>query len=458
MAAEILAFLKVGAALAELVARSAAGQDSPGDGIASAWNAVEAVLGLKPAPRGREEKAVAEALAREIGATVRVQRTDANREAIDRVSGAVAARISAAGTDDVALLAAYEGHEQFTAYLMVHGAERELADQDSDWERDLYGQLLSAAATEFARLVRGVPRLLDALNIDTNQRVRDMAPVLDGIAQTLRQGPPDRPVGWALAAVRAAADPVTVSREEWGRPIAEWGPLKLGVHTAITTADTSEDAGPPAYIPRPHDKLLRDALREIAEGASGSRMVVLSGTSCAGKSRSMYEAVAAVLPDWPVVRPMSQAELLAALRAGIPGPAVIWLDELHRTGYLDLDGDQTSDVAAALTELLTTPTVDDNGHNLPVGPYVVLGSLWPMHLEQLRTPPAPLRDNPAGSGRRRAVTTLLSPPLTLLVEVPDSFTGADPADVEAAGRSDKRVRAAREAGGDLSQISQVLES
>src|SRR5215467_1469962 len=69
------------------------------------------------------------------------------------------------------------------------------------------------------------------------------------------------------------------------RPAGRWEPAELGVHPVI--------GGPagslPAYIRRPHDEQLRRVLDpEVAD----SRLVLVRGEACAGKSRAAYEAVA----------------------------------------------------------------------------------------------------------------------------------------------------------------------
>jgi hypothetical protein len=86
------------------------------------------------------------------------------------------------------------------------------------------------------------------------------------------------------------------------------------------------------YIRRPHDELLRVVL-DPAEPAS--RLVVLRGDSCTGRSRAVYEAIADRLPDWPVCYPVTTAEL----GAGVPARTVLWLGELRR--HVDADDGAT---------------------------------------------------------------------------------------------------------------------
>ncbi|HEY2267853.1 MAG TPA: hypothetical protein VGI96_34895, partial [Streptosporangiaceae bacterium] len=137
------------------------------------------------------------------------------------------------------------------------------------------------------------------------------------------------------------------------RPAGRWEPAELGVHPA---------AGPgrpmPAYIRRPHDETLRTMLDpEVA----GSRLIVVRGEACTGKSRAAYEAVAARLGDWSLEYPPTAAALAARLAAGIPAWTVLWLGELRR--YAEEDGGGAA--LSGLAELL-----EGDGH-------MVITTMWP---------------------------------------------------------------------------------
>src|ERR1700685_2197507 len=70
------------------------------------------------------------------------------------------------------------------------------------------------------------------------------------------------------------------------RPAGRWEPAELGVHPV---AGGWPDGSMPVYVRRPHDELLRLVLDpEVAD----SRLIVVRGEACAGKSRAAYEAVA----------------------------------------------------------------------------------------------------------------------------------------------------------------------
>ena len=110
----------------------------------------------------------------------------------------------------------------------------------------------------------------------------------------------------------------------------------------------------PPYIRRPHDEPLR-AVLDLAEPAS--RLVVLRGDSCTGRSRGGYEAIADRLPDWPVCYPVTAADL----GAGVAARTVLWLGELRR----HVDGDDGATVLGRLDDLL-----EEDG-------YLVIATVWP---------------------------------------------------------------------------------
>ena len=153
------------------------------------------------------------------------------------------------------------------------------------------------------------------------------------------------------------------------RPAGRWEPADLGVHPL---AGGGRHGPMPAYIRRPHDEVLRLVLDpEVAD----SRLIVVRGEACAGKSRAAYEAVADRLADWLLEYPPTAAALLARLEAGIPARTVLWLGELRR--YADAD-----DGAAALSGL--AELLDGEGR-------LVVTTMWPEHWEAYVT----------GAGARR---------------------------------------------------------
>src|SRR6266702_3434558 len=149
---------------------------------------------------------------------------------------------------------------------------------------------------------------------------------------------------------------------------------EFGVHQATSDGldgldgDDGDDGPMPPYIRRPHDEVLR-ALLDPA--VPDSRLIVLRGDSCTGRSRAVYEALADRLPDWPVCHPVTAAELAA----GIPARTVLWLGELRR--HVDAE-----DGAARLRHLANL--LDGEGH-------LVIATVWPRDWEAYTTA--------AGTGR-----------------------------------------------------------
>ena len=95
-----------------------------------------------------------------------------------------------------------------------------------------------------------------------------------------------------------------------GRPIDQWDPADLGVHDSITVQDESTLT---RYLRRDHDKKLRGHLKELKSPSTAPRLVLVVGTSCAGKTRTLYEAVGKVLPKWRLVAPRTDTELARVL-------------------------------------------------------------------------------------------------------------------------------------------------
>ncbi|MGX1885457.1 hypothetical protein [Streptomyces sp. NPDC055287] len=178
----------------------------------------------------------------------------------------------------------------------------------------------------------------------------------------------------------AGEDPDTVTAEVrtlWARAgqervvrlrtAAEWDPLRLGVHPA-PGLDGTLDLPLPEYIERPHDETLRQRLARTA-ATNDAVLALLVGRSASGKTRAAYEAVAAVLPDWPVLFPADAEELTQWIEAGAIDPrTVLWLNETQRY----LTGASGERAARALGRLLDQ-----------VAPLAVVGTMWPEHVRRL---------------------------------------------------------------------------
>jgi Tfp pilus assembly protein PilF len=129
--------------------------------------------------------------------------------------------------------------------------------------------------------------------------------------------------------------------------VEELTPYQLGADK-----EADQDA-PAAYVPRDRDADLRTALAD-ARTAAEPRMVVLRGPSKSGKSRTLYEAVAAD-PDLrkaTVLAPRSLDDLAAILDDRRPAPAcgtvILWLDGLEQfvsPGHVGMDRDALDELA-----------------------------------------------------------------------------------------------------------------
>ncbi|MER6155470.1 hypothetical protein ABT147_07965 [Streptomyces sp. NPDC001868] len=203
------------------------------------------------------------------------------------------------------------------------------------------------------------------------------------------------------------------------RTAAQWDPVRLGVHPA-PGPDSTLDLPLTEYLPRPHDETLRQRLARTA-ATNDAVFVLLVGRSASGKTRAVYEAVAAVLPDWPVVHPADADELIAA---DIGARTVLWLDETQRY----LNGVSGERAARALGRLLDQ-----------VAPLAVVGTMWPEHLRRLTES---RRDGEDESPYIRALLTRRH----AMIAVPDTLSGDTPALAAAAARDPRLAAAVRAAG------------
>ncbi len=116
---------------------------------------------------------------------------------------------------------------------------------------------------------------------------------------------------------------------------------------------------PPEYVPRDADDGEFGVRAKVAAAVERGGFVLLVGGSSVGKTRSAFEAVTALLPDWWLEHPAGPAEVAALAQAPAP-QMVVWLDELQ--GYLDGEHGLTGAVVRALLG----------------GPHaVIIGTLWP---------------------------------------------------------------------------------
>ncbi|MEU9778002.1 hypothetical protein [Streptomyces sp. NPDC047968] len=204
----------------------------------------------------------------------------------------------------------------------------------------------------------------------------------------------------------------------------------LGVHPVLDTDGARDRFGVlPAYVPRDHDARLKAVVDAAKAGRSG--IAVLVGGSSTGKTRALWEAVGALPDSWRLWHPLTPTAPDAALAelSDIAPRTVVWLNEAQHYLGPDVLGER---VAAGLRELLTDPSR---------APVLVLGTLWPERWDTLTT-----RDRHAGARELLGGHK---------IDVPDAFTPADLAALDAADGADPRlVEAARRA--DDAQVAQYL--
>jgi hypothetical protein len=133
----------------------------------------------------------------------------------------------------------------------------------------------------------------------------------------------------------------------------------MGVHAAISVPGVSDQV-PPEYVPRDVDAAEFGVRARVAAAAERGGFVLLVGGSSVGKTRSAFEAVKSVLPDWWLIHPAGSAKVALLAQAPVPR-MVLWLDELQR--YLDGEHGLTGGLVRAL---LSAPD-----------PVVIVGTLWP---------------------------------------------------------------------------------
>lgn len=315
----------------------------------------------------------------------------------------------ARGPGNVLLRQTEEALTPFTRRLMDAGAEvfAELAPRSGRFTSGALIRLLDqveAATVSVAGLRAELAAARAELVAATNrvgERVEELHPKVDRILQaTERTSIPDAAVKVSL---RALATGVVL-----GPPVGQWATGRaggLGVNASITVHDETTLT---PYLARAHDQQLRDTLHALTTPGASSQLLLVVGNSCVGKTRTLYEAVQAVLPDWQLVAPPTDTDLARLLTiGGVPARTVVWLDELQNK--LTKLGDGVN-AAKAISALLSATEV---------GPFLVAGTIWPHELNNLTQRPTP-EEAAAGAA---SIRDLLSQATTF--PVPDTFTDAD---------------------------------
>lgn len=193
--------------------------------------------------------------------------------------------------------------------------------------------------------------------------------------------------------------------------VNEASPRELGVHPAISVAGAHGEL--PAYIPRDFDENLRDL---ITRGVDRGCFVLLVGGSSRGKTRSLYEAVCDVVPDWWLIQPAKTQEI-HDLCATPTERTVLWLDEFNR--YLGTDPPL---LKAHMVALVRTTGM------------IVVGTLWPEDYFRRK-------GLPAAGGNLQAEDRLLLD-FADVIPVPEAFTPNERSEATKKATEDRRIEIA----------------
>lgn len=221
----------------------------------------------------------------------------------------------------------------------------------------------------------------------------------------------------AFSAGAAAATPPGAIRVR----DASW--LHLGVHRPIQVAST-DPASLPTYVPRDIDGDPNTGLwAQVTTAARHGGFIVLVGESSTGKTRSLFEAVTALLGDWWLLRPSDVAATsLAEVSLAPPNHLVVWLDSLqNHMGPGGLD--------AASVRRLTA------------GGAVLLGELWPHLHDEYASPPSAAFHSDSQDDPRVVARQVLE--LATVIHLPRKPTQAEN------NRTSELSQTANDAAGDL---------
>lgn len=152
-------------------------------------------------------------------------------------------------------------------------------------------------------------------------------------------------------------------------------PRRHGVHDCIHEGGGTDL---PVYVMRDRDADLRTRVK--AAGRRGG-FVLLTGRSSVGKTRMLFEAVRAELPDWWLLHPDNAAAVREFADNPVPR-TVVWLDELQN--YLQRPAS------------LTTGTV----RGLLAAGLVVVATLWPEEYVARAAVHSPGQDDRYGGDRK----------------------------------------------------------
>jgi hypothetical protein len=218
--------------------------------------------------------------------------------------------------------------------------------------------------------------------------------------------------------------------------VSEWKAFDLGIWEVLAIPGhphAEELPALPPYVTRTHDA---DIDGHLADNASC--MVVVTGTSCTGKSRSLYEALRrhGQVRDWQLFYPTNPEQLLELLLGDhLSARTVLWLTELDQYLLQPL-GERIAD---ALRTLLREPSKT---------PVAVVATLWPEYWDDLTRDPR--GGVPAPHPQARQLLTHQSK----RVRIPENFTNVSRQGLMSA--ADPRLAEAARLAGDGGEVIQTL--
>ena len=167
-------------------------------------------------------------------------------------------------------------------------------------------------------------------------------------------------------------------------------------------------------------------------------MIVVTGTSCTGKSRSLYEALLRHerIRAWQLLYPVGPEQLRELLVGDhLPPRTVLWLTDLDQYLLRPLG----EPIAEALRELLRQPSK---------GPVAVVATLWPDYWDDLTR--APRNGFPAPHPQAWQLLTHQSK----RISIPEKFTNLSRQDLMSV--ADPRLAEAARLAGDDGEVIQAL--
>lgn len=201
-----------------------------------------------------------------------------------------------------------------------------------------------------------------------------------------------------------------------GRPLGELGPYALEVHRSITVPEDEDEDAPtlPTYVVRDHDRRVEEKVDHAVSGQSV--IITLVGESSTGKTRTFWEAIQRLPPEWRVWQPLDSAPHSdPASDLEKVGPhTVVWLNEAQRF-LLTADPAEGERVAAALRRIMHAP----DRH-----PVLILVTLWPAYWDQLTSEPRDGQRDLHPHARHVLNGSSLRVPVTFEPDDPDDLTEA----------------------------------